>query len=189
MNDATPWIDPELVAAGKLLQEKGLVAPDRTRRLDRRGARRGRPHRRVSRRRLGPAQARARPVAARAARPGAVPPLSAGQRRTAAADRLRAWRRLYAGQPPELGPFCATSCARAASLRCRSITSCRPKSIPGGLRRDGRDDPPRGARGRRVRHRSDAARGRRRLRPAPIWRWRRRWRCAMPASGRSVSSC
>src|SRR5438874_1956181 len=31
MNDATtPWIDPELVAAGKLLQEKGLVAPDRT---------------------------------------------------------------------------------------------------------------------------------------------------------------
>jgi len=30
MNDASPWIDPELVAAGKLLQEKGLVAPDRT---------------------------------------------------------------------------------------------------------------------------------------------------------------
>jgi acetyl esterase len=30
MNDATPWIDPELIAAGKLLQEKGLVAPDRT---------------------------------------------------------------------------------------------------------------------------------------------------------------
>src|SRR2546430_14990494 len=31
MNDATtPWIDPELVAAGKLLQEKGLVAPART---------------------------------------------------------------------------------------------------------------------------------------------------------------
>jgi acetyl esterase len=31
MDDATaPWIDPELVAAGKLLQEKGLVAPDRT---------------------------------------------------------------------------------------------------------------------------------------------------------------
>src|SRR5207302_653266 len=31
MNDATtPWIDPELVAAGKLLQEKGLVSPDRT---------------------------------------------------------------------------------------------------------------------------------------------------------------
>src|SRR5580704_11818154 len=29
MSDATPWIDPELVAAGKLLQEKGLVAPDR----------------------------------------------------------------------------------------------------------------------------------------------------------------
>ena len=31
MNDATPWIDPELVAAGKLLQSQGLVAPDRTR--------------------------------------------------------------------------------------------------------------------------------------------------------------
>lgn len=31
MNDATtPWIDPELIAAGKLLQERGLVAPDRT---------------------------------------------------------------------------------------------------------------------------------------------------------------
>src|SRR5437588_8717911 len=31
MNDvATPWIDPELIAAGQLLQEKGLVAPDRT---------------------------------------------------------------------------------------------------------------------------------------------------------------
>ncbi len=30
MNDATPWIDPELVAAGKLLQSRGLVAPDRT---------------------------------------------------------------------------------------------------------------------------------------------------------------
>ena len=31
MNDvAAPWIDPELTAAGKLLQEKGLVAPDRT---------------------------------------------------------------------------------------------------------------------------------------------------------------
>src|SRR6266403_857928 len=31
MNDTTtPWIDPELIAAGQLLQEKGLVAPDRT---------------------------------------------------------------------------------------------------------------------------------------------------------------
>src|SRR5712692_5690251 len=30
MNDATPWIDPELLAAGKLLQSRGLVAPDRT---------------------------------------------------------------------------------------------------------------------------------------------------------------
>ena len=30
MNDAAPWIDPELIAAGKLLQQKGLVAPDRT---------------------------------------------------------------------------------------------------------------------------------------------------------------
>ena len=31
MNDAAPWVDPELVAAGQLLQERGLVAPDRTR--------------------------------------------------------------------------------------------------------------------------------------------------------------
>jgi acetyl esterase len=30
MNDAAPWIDPELAAAGRLLQEQGLVAPDRT---------------------------------------------------------------------------------------------------------------------------------------------------------------
>ena len=30
MNDAAPWIDPELIAAGKLLQDRGLVAPDRT---------------------------------------------------------------------------------------------------------------------------------------------------------------
>lgn len=30
MNDATPWIDPELVAAGQLLQSKGFVVPDRT---------------------------------------------------------------------------------------------------------------------------------------------------------------
>lgn len=31
MNDASEfWVDPELIAAGKLLQEKGLVAPDRT---------------------------------------------------------------------------------------------------------------------------------------------------------------
>jgi acetyl esterase len=30
MNDATPWVDPELVAAGQLLQQRGLVAPDRT---------------------------------------------------------------------------------------------------------------------------------------------------------------
>jgi acetyl esterase len=31
MNDApAPWVDPELIAAGRLLQEKGLVAPDRT---------------------------------------------------------------------------------------------------------------------------------------------------------------
>jgi acetyl esterase/lipase len=30
MNDAMPWVDPELAAAGKLLQSRGLVAPDRT---------------------------------------------------------------------------------------------------------------------------------------------------------------
>src|SRR5579884_354873 len=30
MNDASPWVDPELIAAGKLMQEKGLVPPDRT---------------------------------------------------------------------------------------------------------------------------------------------------------------
>jgi len=30
MNDAAPWVDPELIAAGQLLQQTGLVAPDRT---------------------------------------------------------------------------------------------------------------------------------------------------------------
>jgi acetyl esterase/lipase len=30
MNDATPWTDPELLAAGALLQRRGLVVPDRT---------------------------------------------------------------------------------------------------------------------------------------------------------------
>jgi acetyl esterase len=30
MTNASPWIDPELVAAGQLLQSRGLVAPDRT---------------------------------------------------------------------------------------------------------------------------------------------------------------
>ncbi len=31
MSDAAaPWVDPELIAAGRLLQEKGFVAPDRT---------------------------------------------------------------------------------------------------------------------------------------------------------------
>ena len=31
MDDAAPWVDPELLAAGQLLQQHGLVAPDRTR--------------------------------------------------------------------------------------------------------------------------------------------------------------
>ncbi len=30
MNDAAPWVDPELVAAGQLLQSLGFVVPDRT---------------------------------------------------------------------------------------------------------------------------------------------------------------
>jgi len=30
MNDATPWVDPELLAAGAMLQRNGFVAPDRT---------------------------------------------------------------------------------------------------------------------------------------------------------------
>ena len=30
MKDATEWVDPELIAAGQLLQSRGLVAPDRT---------------------------------------------------------------------------------------------------------------------------------------------------------------
>jgi len=30
MNDATPWVDPELIAAGKRLQDEGFVVPDRT---------------------------------------------------------------------------------------------------------------------------------------------------------------
>src|SRR6202140_3228592 len=30
MDDVTPWTDPELVGAGRLLQSRGLIAPDRT---------------------------------------------------------------------------------------------------------------------------------------------------------------
>ncbi len=30
MNDAAPWVDPELIAAGQLLQHKDFVVPDRT---------------------------------------------------------------------------------------------------------------------------------------------------------------
>lgn len=30
MNDANEWIDAELIAAGQLLQSRGLMAPDRT---------------------------------------------------------------------------------------------------------------------------------------------------------------
>src|SRR5688572_9381664 len=30
MTDAAPWVDPELIAAGQLLHQKGQVAPDRT---------------------------------------------------------------------------------------------------------------------------------------------------------------
>jgi acetyl esterase len=30
MNDAVPWVDPELIAAGQLLQKNGYVVPDRT---------------------------------------------------------------------------------------------------------------------------------------------------------------
>ena len=30
MNEAAPWVDPELLAAGALLQREGLIAPDRT---------------------------------------------------------------------------------------------------------------------------------------------------------------
>jgi acetyl esterase len=30
MSDATPWVDPELTAAGQLLQRNGYVVPDRT---------------------------------------------------------------------------------------------------------------------------------------------------------------
>ena len=30
MNDTKPWVDPELIAAGQLLQSRGFVVPDRT---------------------------------------------------------------------------------------------------------------------------------------------------------------
>src|SRR5262245_50665860 len=30
MSDTKSWVDPELIAAGQLLQKNGLVAPDRT---------------------------------------------------------------------------------------------------------------------------------------------------------------
>src|SRR5260370_28365679 len=126
MNDATPWIDPELVAGGQLLQSRGLVAPDRTQAslsevraaTDRIGAFLGE--------RVRPAAARAGYEPAGAARPGPVPPLFAGQRRTAAADGLRAWRRLYAGQPAELG--CDAARARPPERCCPAVRRLPPVS-------------------------------------------------------------
>ena len=190
MNDATPWIDPELVAAGQLLQSRGLVAPDRTQASLERGARRDRPHRSVSRRRVRPAPARAGSELAGTARPGAVPPLSAGQCRKAAADDLRAWRRLHAGQPAELG--CDAARTRPPERGRRAVGRLPPVArapVSGGLRRDGRDGPPRCARGRRasasIRPGSPSAA----IPPAPTWRWQPPSRCAMPASVRSASCC
>src|SRR5579884_2414805 len=130
----------------------------------RRSAGCGRSHRRLSRRRLGTAAARARSPAARAARTGAVPALSAGRRRAAACDRLCAWRRLHAGQPRQLGRDAARTGARQRCGRPLGRLPARA-GIPfsGGLRGDRGDDPPDGARGRRARHRSGAACRRRRF--------------------------
>ena len=158
MNDATPWVDPELVAAGQLLQSRGFVVPDRTKAplsevraaQDRVGAFLGEGS--------VPLKARARPDLARAARTGAVPTLSARRCVTPAADCLRPWRRLYAGQPGLLGRDAArVGAAIGGSGVVGRLQALARAPFSQGVRGDGRSDPARGARGLRSRHRSGSA--------------------------------
>ena len=129
MNDATPWIDPELIAAGQLLQSRGLVAPDRT-------------------------QAALSEVRAATDRIGAFLgegsiPLERERDLTLPGPHGQVPCRLYlpddAERPPLLvfahgGGFgraasragmrkcCASSFGRAGSPPCRSIIACRPST-------------------------------------------------------------
>ena len=164
MNDATPWVDPELVAAGQLLQSRGLVAPDRTKAAlsevraaqDRIGAFLGEGS--------VPLRARARPRPARPARAGAVPALSARRGRAPALAGLCPWRRVYAGEPHFVGRDAARAGApigrRGAVGRLQALARA---PLPQGVRGDGGGDPARRARGGRARHRPDPDRGRRRF--------------------------
>jgi hypothetical protein len=142
MSDTTPWIDPELVAAGKLLREKGLVAPDRTvasladvraatNLIDRYPAEGSVPLQ--SERDLSPPGPHGwcRRQYCRTASSGAVVPGAQ-------------WRRLHAGQPEQLTISRAIWCGRAAS-RLSVDYQPSPEVKLGRFRRDGRDDAPRRA--------------------------------------------
>ncbi len=166
MNDAAPWVDPELIAAGKLLQEKGLVAPDRTKAslaevraaTDRIGAFLGEgsvplqqerdlslpgPHGQVP-----------------------MPALPAGRCGAPAADGLCPWRRLRAGQHRELGPFPARAGTPERGRRAvgRLQALARSTSFPVAFDEMVAMTHAGGARGRRLWHRPRPARTRRRFR-------------------------
>ena len=190
MNDASPWIDPELITAGKLLQEKGLVVPDRTvaplsevrAAQDRVGAFLGEGSVPLKEERDLSLPGPHGQVPCRLYKPDGVD--------QPAAARLCAWRRLHAGQHSELGPFSARSRAperrRCAVGGLQIVAGSRSSrwrfdemvAMTRLMAREGAGfgiDP--------LGWRSAATR------PAPIWRSRRRWHCAKPASSRSVSSC
>ena len=154
MNDAAPWVDPELIAAGQVAAEKGLVTPDRTvasiaevrAASERTGAFLGEGS--------VPLKDERDLVVARAARPGAVPALYADRGGTPGAPRLRPWRRVHAGQHPRLGPFPARPGAPERRRRAVGrLPAVARGQIPGRVRGNGGDGPARRARGRRVRHR------------------------------------
>ena len=185
MDDVTPWTDPELVAAGRLLQSRGLIAPDRT---------------------VAPlAEVRAAQDRIGAFLGEGSVPLRKERDLSLPGPHGQVPCRLYLPddvEHPGLIVYAHGGAFVQGSLpswdhflrdlvrleRCRSavrrLSPGAGASLPGGLRRHGGDNQAGGSRRRRVRDRPDAARGRRRFRPGPVWRSARRWRCAMPAKQR-----
>ena len=141
MNDVTtPWIDPELVAAGQLLQQKGLVAPDRTVASI--------PEVRAATDRIGAFLGEAS-VPLRQERDLSLPvPHGRSPAGFASSARRFSFTRMAAascGQHPELIISCAIWCA--SGVAALSVdTSCHLRSFPVAFD-DGRDDAPGGARG------------------------------------------
>ena len=127
MNEATPWVDPELLAAGALLQRNGLVAPDRTQAPLSEVRARARPDRRISRRRLGAARSvsaisRCRVRTARCRAASTCPTTPSGRRCWSTPMAAASCR----GACPRGMRCCASWCAARAWPLSRSTTSSRP---------------------------------------------------------------